>query len=140
MEQEFTPEKMPQAEPKPENPQPQGPSTAEGTLPQKAEELTLREQALAQRERRLLAKEELSRRGLPAQLADQLPCHSDEALQQSLRLTDSLFALARLQAAQDQVPRLARPDSQAAHALGYGERAALYLQDPTHYQQLFGGR
>ena len=126
--------------PQPDHPQPQGPPTAEGILPRQADELAAREEALALRERRLLAQEELARRGLPAQLADQLPIHSDAALQQSLQLADSLFALARLRAAQDQVPRLARLDSQAAQALGYGERAALYLQDHTHYQQMFGGR
>lgn len=87
------------------------------------EELTLREQAVALRERRLKARELLSEHHLPPQVGEALNYDSDEALEQSIALAQAVMAAAR---SAPQAPRAPAP-APDTRSMTYAQRAALYL-------------
>jgi len=93
-------------------------NTPETTL----EELTLREQAVALRERRLKARELLSEHHLPPQVGEALNYDSDEALEQSIALAKAVMAATR----NTQAPRAPAP-APDTRSMTYAQRAALYL-------------
>lgn len=103
------------------------------------EALDRREAALQLRERQLTAREELRRLKLPESLNEHLDLQSEEGFRRSLGLAEQLFALARLQGAENQAPKRYQPSPEAARQLDYQQRAALYQNDPDSYQQTFGG-
>lgn len=114
--------------------QPEAHRQLERQLAQKLEQLRLREEALAQKERRLVARKRLQHDGLPESLLAHLDYHSDEALLSGLELA-SLAAKVGLVAhvpkgGQDRQPL---PDT-------YRGRAELYLCDRGQYESLMGGK
>ncbi|NLX83539.1 MAG: hypothetical protein GXZ04_06975 [Clostridiales bacterium] len=102
-------------------------------LAQKEAELTAREEALLQRERRFHARENLLALGLPEEILSHVDYGSDSAVASALRIAalasrhpSALPALP--------VPQQTKPPSPAFAS--YLERARLFMEDPEGYKQL----
>ncbi len=97
--------------------------------------LAQREAALSLRERQFAARQQVERLNAPQEALAYLDCESDQGLERGLRL----LALLMKQRQQAPAPRAYAPAAADLSHLTYRERAALYLADPAHYQQAFGG-
>ncbi len=92
--------------------------------------LLAREQAVAAAERRLKARAELHRLGLPEEAADALDCASEEGLTRGMRLVQLLNR--HYQAAPAPKAHVPLP---VGRALNYRALADIYRTDPANYHQ-----
>lgn len=115
--------------------QPQPAADPEPTLDMKEQALVERETALAQRERRFLAREHLMAMGLPEEILQHVDCGSDAAMEQALTIA-ALSARAAAQVPALPVPASSRPPAPAFAS--YVDRARLFLEDPEAYRLMRG--
>ncbi len=96
-------------------------------------DLAAREAALAVKERRFFAREQLLEKGLPPDLLERLDCSSDEALARSLSVAVMAASAAR-GAPPLPVPPASPPPAPAAAT--YAQRVRLWQLDPQGYRSL----
>lgn len=103
------------------------------SMEEREKELTARESALAQRERRLEATNHVLALGLDRAILDLFDYSSDEALANSLQLA-ALAAQAQPSVAPAPIPLASMPPMPAFAT--YVERARLFAEDPVAYAQM----
>lgn len=97
-------------------------------------DLAAREAALEVKERHFQAREHILALGLPPSTLDLVDLHSEESMQQSLKLAAAALAAAPKLPPVPPVPRDAAPP--APSFASYIDRAQLFQTDPAAYQQM----
>ena len=106
-----------------------------------------RESEITKRELRAEAKNQLSDKGLPVELAEILPYSDAESTNNALEAVEKVFRLAVEKGVNERLkgnaPKVGQPAQGTTIAepekLTYAQRAELYQKDPSQYKKLFGG-